>query len=75
MSHELEGFLQYLRNAIFNVPGKVLGHIIVEIGNTHRLGDIANIVGVPDRHGVGLNWFDPFRPNGGGGSSSMCTTG
>jgi hypothetical protein len=51
VSHALQCFLQYLRNAVFNVAGEIFRHIVIEIGNSNGFRNVADVVRVPDRHG------------------------
>jgi hypothetical protein len=39
-----------LRYPVFDIAGQVLGHIVVEVGDADGLGNVADIVWVPDRH-------------------------
>lgn len=51
VAHTLQRFLKHLRNSIFDIPGEILGHIVIEVEDTDGFGDVADVIGVPDRHG------------------------
>lgn len=51
MLHEFEGFLEHLGDAVFDIAGQILCHVVAEVGDTDGLGDIADVVRVPDGHG------------------------
>lgn len=51
MAHTLQRFLEHLRNSIFDIPGEILGHIVIEVEDTDGFGDVADVIRVPDRHG------------------------
>lgn len=55
VAHTLQCFLKHLRNSIFDVPGEILGHVVIKVEDTDGFGDIADVIGVPDRHG-GRSW-------------------
>lgn len=51
MAHCFEGFLQHLRNTVFDIAGKILGHVVVEVSDADGLGHVPDVVWVPHRHG------------------------
>ena len=51
MAHELECFFQDLTKAVLDVACQVLLDILVQTDDANGLGDVDDILLVPDRHG------------------------
>ncbi len=55
MFHELEGFLQHLRNAVFHIATQRGVDVLVEVEDSDGLGDILDGVCTPQSHcGIGV---------------------
>ena len=51
MAHELERFFEDLAQAVFHIACEVLLDILVQADDADRLGDVDDVLLIPDRHG------------------------